>query len=79
MKRIMIEIDDRFVTEWGMLYFGVISGENGLEFMVPPAPYCLPGFKYVIHPEPLQATFKITEIKEPEEIKPDNVVPIKGE
>ena len=62
MRRICIEIDDRFVTEWGSFYFGVRPTPQGMEFLVPPEPHCLPGFKYVIHPEAGGATFKFIDM-----------------
>lgn len=62
MKRILIEIDERFITEWGFIYFGVRPGPEGLELFVPDEPACLPGFKYVKSPEANGSTFRISDV-----------------
>ena len=62
MKRILIEIDERFVTKWGFIYFGIQPGPDGLQLIVPPEPSCLPGFEYVKHPEANGATFRFTDV-----------------
>lgn len=51
MKRIVIEVDDRFVTKYGFFFFGAIPNDKDeLQFIIPPAPACLPGFEYVTNP-----------------------------